>query len=98
MSFTKMAQELIDHVLDFLCDDKQGLLSCSLVCKAWLCRARSHIFRLQLKPDIVVPFIRSASGVIAVNAVDVFGAIQDEELAEGKSNDIVSIKGRSEEV
>ncbi|KAF8201293.1 hypothetical protein K438DRAFT_1717034 [Mycena galopus ATCC 62051] len=38
-------QELIDHVIDQLAVDADSLKSCSLVCRAWVPRCRSHLFK-----------------------------------------------------
>jgi hypothetical protein len=37
-------QELVDHILDHLFDDIPALLSCALVCRAWLPTCRLHLF------------------------------------------------------
>ncbi|KAF8201288.1 hypothetical protein K438DRAFT_1965790 [Mycena galopus ATCC 62051] len=37
--------ELIEEVLDKLADDSNSLRICSLVCRAWLSRCRSHLFK-----------------------------------------------------
>ncbi|KAJ7649595.1 hypothetical protein B0H17DRAFT_1102161 [Mycena rosella] len=39
-----LAQELIDHILDFLHDDRGSLLSSSLVARQWVPAPRYHIF------------------------------------------------------
>ena len=44
MSFFPLPQELIDHTIDHLHNDKLSLAACSLVCKNWLSSARRHVF------------------------------------------------------
>ncbi|KAJ7445912.1 hypothetical protein FB451DRAFT_1055474, partial [Mycena latifolia] len=39
-----LAQELIDTILDFLHDDRESLLSSSLVSRKWVPAPRYHIF------------------------------------------------------
>ncbi len=43
--FTRLPQELIDSILDFLIDDSQSLKASSLVCRSFLRRTRVHLFR-----------------------------------------------------
>lgn len=43
-SAEKLAQELIDAILDFLHDDRESLLSSSLVARKWVPAPRHHIF------------------------------------------------------
>ena len=40
-----LPQELVDHTIDFLHNDKSALAACSLVCCAWVWPSRSHLFR-----------------------------------------------------
>ncbi|KAK7439788.1 hypothetical protein VKT23_017363 [Stygiomarasmius scandens] len=50
----ELPQELIDIIIDYAAQTSVPTLkSCSLVCHAWLPRARAHIFR-----EISLPFIR----------------------------------------
>ncbi|KAL4244886.1 hypothetical protein ABKN59_001530 [Abortiporus biennis] len=42
MSF--LPQEIIDSIIDVL-NDRTALVSCSLVCRAWLCRSHFHLFQ-----------------------------------------------------
>ncbi|KAJ6453426.1 hypothetical protein C8R47DRAFT_997696, partial [Mycena vitilis] len=44
MSGSDIAQELIDAILDFLYDDRESLLSSSLVARNWVPATRYHIF------------------------------------------------------
>ena len=39
-----LAQELVDHTIDFLHDDPTTLLQVSLVSRAWVSRTRTHLF------------------------------------------------------
>ncbi|KAI0707423.1 hypothetical protein C8Q76DRAFT_749168 [Earliella scabrosa] len=41
----RLPQEIYDEFLGYLQDDRQCLQSCALVCRAWLTRARYHLFR-----------------------------------------------------
>ncbi|KAJ7363764.1 hypothetical protein DFH08DRAFT_1015176 [Mycena albidolilacea] len=51
----ELPQELIEEILDHM--DFESLKSGSLVCRAWVFRARSHLFhKITLLPDIVVVF------------------------------------------
>ncbi|KAK0460444.1 uncharacterized protein EV420DRAFT_211094 [Desarmillaria tabescens] len=43
--FTKLPQELIDSILDFLINDPRSLKASSLVCRSFLRRTRVHLFR-----------------------------------------------------
>ena len=36
--------ETLDHIVDFLHDDRKSLLRCSLVSKSWIPRTRQHLF------------------------------------------------------
>ncbi|EMD34807.1 hypothetical protein CERSUDRAFT_116990 [Gelatoporia subvermispora B] len=40
----KLPQEIYDHVVDYLWNDKPALAACSLVCHGWLHAARFHLF------------------------------------------------------
>ena len=44
MSSPRLPSELLDHAVDFLHDSRRTLKSCSLVSKAWIPRARKHLF------------------------------------------------------
>lgn len=51
----ELPQELIEEILDHM--DFESLKSGSLVCRAWVFRARSHLFhKITLLPDSVVVF------------------------------------------
>src|SRR5215471_17388021 len=39
-----LPQELIDHIVDFLHNDKQALIACSLISQAFLSASRFHLF------------------------------------------------------
>ncbi|EMD34519.1 hypothetical protein CERSUDRAFT_125622, partial [Gelatoporia subvermispora B] len=41
----RLPPEVVDHIIDFLVDDRNALRSCSLTCRSWLPRARHHTFR-----------------------------------------------------
>ncbi|KAK0229775.1 hypothetical protein EDD85DRAFT_123446 [Armillaria nabsnona] len=43
--FTRLPQELIDSILDFLIDDSHSLKASSLVCRSFLRQTRVHLFR-----------------------------------------------------
>ncbi|KAI0692824.1 hypothetical protein BC835DRAFT_1355858 [Cytidiella melzeri] len=43
---SKLPQELIDRVLDYLARDAIALRSCSFVCRSWLKQSRHHLFGL----------------------------------------------------
>ncbi|PBK61193.1 hypothetical protein ARMSODRAFT_671825 [Armillaria solidipes] len=45
LCITRLPQELIDSILDFLTDDSQSLKASSLVCRSFLRRTRVHLFR-----------------------------------------------------
>ena len=45
-----LPQELVDHTIDYLWDDKKSLKSCSLVCKRWTASSSSHLFNRFLWP------------------------------------------------
>jgi len=38
-----LAQELVDYIIDFLHDDPKDLIRVSLVSRAWVGRARTHL-------------------------------------------------------
>ncbi|KAJ7846900.1 hypothetical protein B0H13DRAFT_2406685 [Mycena leptocephala] len=42
---TKFPQELIDEILDYFAEDFRSLKFCSLVCREWVFRSRSHLFK-----------------------------------------------------
>jgi hypothetical protein len=44
MSPPFLAQELLDHIADYLHDDRESLQGCSLVSKSWVSRTRKHLF------------------------------------------------------
>ena len=44
MPSPRLPSELLDHAVDFLHDSRRTLKSCSLVSKAWIPRARKHLF------------------------------------------------------
>ncbi|KAJ6555422.1 hypothetical protein DFH09DRAFT_1318209 [Mycena vulgaris] len=51
-SYVLGIQELLDHTIDYLSDSPCDLISCALVAKSWVYRARRHIYRsLDLTPD-----------------------------------------------
>ncbi|TDL26661.1 hypothetical protein BD410DRAFT_836514 [Rickenella mellea] len=39
----KLSAELTDIIIDYLCDDRPSLRSCSLVCRSWLPSSRFHL-------------------------------------------------------
>ena len=39
-----LAQEILDNIIDNLCDDAEVLQRCSLVSKSWIARTRKHLF------------------------------------------------------
>ncbi|KAG5650275.1 hypothetical protein H0H81_012765 [Sphagnurus paluster] len=51
MTIAVLPQELLDYIIDHLHDDIPTLRDCSLVCHAWLCPSRTHIFHsVSLQP------------------------------------------------
>ena len=60
MSFNeRLCPELYDYIIDFLHDDKPTIIACSLVCRSWLPRCRSHLFRdLVLSGESISPTTR----------------------------------------
>ena len=44
MTCEYVPQDVCDHVIDFLADDKQSLSSCALVCRDWRPRSQYHFF------------------------------------------------------
>lgn len=44
MSRIRLPQELLDHIIDFLCDSYPTLNICCLVSKQWIPRTRKHLF------------------------------------------------------
>ncbi|KAF7334393.1 hypothetical protein MVEN_02268300 [Mycena venus] len=54
---TDYPQELVEEILDHLKEDADSLRTCSLVCRAWVSRCRSHLFETcPLYPDSIVGF------------------------------------------
>ncbi|KAJ7841056.1 hypothetical protein B0H14DRAFT_2783596 [Mycena olivaceomarginata] len=48
----RFPQELVDEIIDYLGEDSDALKACSLVCRAWVSRCRSHLFETYaLVPD-----------------------------------------------
>ncbi|KAI0786724.1 hypothetical protein C8Q75DRAFT_264148 [Abortiporus biennis] len=45
MGIESFPQELLDHIIDFLHDDKKALCTCSLICRSFLQTARYHLWR-----------------------------------------------------
>ncbi|KAF7365543.1 hypothetical protein MVEN_00427600 [Mycena venus] len=41
----QLPQELIEVIIDHLADDSTSLKACSLVCRAWVCRSRRHLYK-----------------------------------------------------
>jgi hypothetical protein len=39
-----LPQEITDHIIDFLHDDREALYACSLVCRKWVPSSRTHLF------------------------------------------------------
>ena len=39
-----MPQELLDRIIDFLCDDRQTPLALSFICKQTMVKSRHHLF------------------------------------------------------
>jgi hypothetical protein len=52
---TKFAQELIDEILDYFAEDFRSLKFCSLVCREWVFRSRSHVFKKCSLPPSKIP-------------------------------------------
>lgn len=49
-------QEILEHFIDHLQDDKEALQECSLVCRAWLPRSRYYLFeRVTVSPPSSTP-------------------------------------------
>lgn len=47
----ELPQELWDEILDNLAGHRQALMACSLVCRSWVPRSRTHLFEtIALKP------------------------------------------------
>lgn len=44
MSNSHLPQEIVDHIIDFLCDRPKTLGQCCLVSRSWIQRARKHLF------------------------------------------------------
>ena len=44
MSNANLPAELLDYIVEFLCDSRYALKCCCLVSKSWIPRARNHIF------------------------------------------------------
>ena len=61
-----LAQELVDHIIDFLHNDPAALIQVSLVSRAWFCRTRTHLceitrpklLSLKLKPFAPRPVLQ----------------------------------------
>jgi hypothetical protein len=51
MNGNTLPQEITDHIIDHLWDDKHALRTCSLVCKAWSFPTRHHLFA-----DVVITY------------------------------------------
>ncbi|KAI0737458.1 hypothetical protein C8Q80DRAFT_1213166 [Daedaleopsis nitida] len=41
----RLLQDLVEHILDYLRDDRHSLLSSCLTCLAWLTRSRANLYR-----------------------------------------------------
>jgi hypothetical protein len=39
-----LPSELVDYILQYLCDSPSDLRACALVCKAWVAPSRAHLF------------------------------------------------------
>ncbi|KAJ7846912.1 hypothetical protein B0H13DRAFT_2406718 [Mycena leptocephala] len=52
---TKFPQELIDEILDYFAEDFRSLKFCSLVCREWVFRSRSHVFKKCSLPPSKIP-------------------------------------------
>jgi hypothetical protein len=52
---TKFPQELIDKILDYFAEDFRSLKFCSLVCREWVFRSRSHVFKKCSFPPSKIP-------------------------------------------
>lgn len=44
MSSPQLPPEIVDYIVDSLCDEPKALRDCSLVAKSWVPRARKHLF------------------------------------------------------
>lgn len=48
-----LAQELLDHIIDYLHDDTQALCQCSLVRTSWARSTQAHLFRdIRIRPSM----------------------------------------------
>jgi len=74
-----MPPELRDEIIDHLHADRAALKSCSLTCRAWLSRARYHLFRcIELDSgrtgDAFTQLIRSAPTVVSyIEEMEILG-------------------------
>lgn len=48
----KLPQELVDHFIDYLHDDYEPLLACSMVCRTWVPATRHHLFERVVIRDL----------------------------------------------
>lgn len=64
MSRSSFSQELYDIIIDHLATDNDSLRACSLVCRAFLPRSRSHLFRtlFAFKSDVLKKGPRKSIG------------------------------------
>ncbi|KAK0215901.1 hypothetical protein EDD85DRAFT_441839 [Armillaria nabsnona] len=68
--FPNIPPELIDEIIDYIWDDKDALVACSLVCRLFCIRTRVHLFRsieLRDTPDDesssqkILPYIKKVT-------------------------------------
>ncbi|KAF8055243.1 hypothetical protein FPV67DRAFT_872953 [Lyophyllum atratum] len=63
MPIPTLPQELVDVIIDHLRDDRTALATCSVMCKAWLSRSRSHLMAdFSISPyDLIIDAVDIAS-------------------------------------
>ncbi|KAJ6580966.1 hypothetical protein B0H19DRAFT_1251236 [Mycena capillaripes] len=74
---TKFPRELVHKFLDYLAEDLHTLKSCSLVCREWVFRSRSHLFeKCPLSPSKILGFcdlLRSSACTILLHVRSIYG-------------------------
>ncbi|KAJ6551406.1 hypothetical protein B0H19DRAFT_1378147 [Mycena capillaripes] len=77
----QLPQELFEEILDHLAGDPVSLKACSLVCRSWVPRSRSHLFETcTLAPDNILLFrelLRSPNNCTFVRHVHSVAAFRD---------------------
>ncbi|KAF7368976.1 hypothetical protein MVEN_00224000 [Mycena venus] len=72
----ELPAELIDAILDHLARDFTSLKACSLVCRAWVVRSRSHLFETcSLAPNNIIGFcslLHSCTFLHHIHSLDLF--------------------------